>query len=221
MLTRVAGYMTRSKGWLNWGWNWIIDDGLARVGAFRSVYPAKLRAAAADLQKRLLDTLAVGMSRIQRKGTKNAEPHVVRQEKMAPPESNPRTRLPRTNGRWEGEPGNGTWYPDNPEAKSVLGGDGVPFKDGRPDFSQWSKGEIEFEPGVLNGGEADFTRVYEQIREAKGLPSNNAARQYLLDVGLTPHHHSDTSIQFIPSDLHGNIPHIGSASDMRNNFRWP
>ena len=85
MLTRVVSYMTRSKGWLSWGWNRIIDDGLARVAAFRSVYPAKLRAAAADLQKRLLDTLAVGMSRIQRKGTKNAQPHVVRQEKMAPP----------------------------------------------------------------------------------------------------------------------------------------
>jgi len=76
--------MTRSKGWLSWGWNRIIDDGLARVGAFRSVYPAKLRAAAADLQRRLLDTLAVGMSRIQRKATKNAEPHVVTQEKMVP-----------------------------------------------------------------------------------------------------------------------------------------
>jgi len=85
MLTRVVSYMTRSRGWLSWGWNRIIDDGLARVGAFRSVYPAKLRAAAADLQKRLLDTLAVGMTRIQREATKNAAPHVVRQEKVAPP----------------------------------------------------------------------------------------------------------------------------------------
>src|SRR6056297_327102 len=85
MLTRVVSYMTRSRGWLSWGWNRIIDDGLARVGAFRSVYPAKLRGAAADLQKRLLDTLAVGMTRIQRKATKNAAPHVVRQEKVAPP----------------------------------------------------------------------------------------------------------------------------------------
>ena len=87
MMSRVVSYMSRSRGWLSWGWNRIIDDGLARVAAFRSVYPAKLRAAAADLQKRLLDTLAVGMSRIQRKATKNAEPHVVRQEKVAPPAS--------------------------------------------------------------------------------------------------------------------------------------
>ena len=85
MMSRVVSYMSRSRGWLSWGWNRIIDDGLARVGAFRSVYPAKLRAAAADLQRRLLDTLAVGMTRIQRKATKNAAPHVVRQERVAPP----------------------------------------------------------------------------------------------------------------------------------------
>ncbi|MFV0379201.1 MAG: HNH endonuclease [Anaerorhabdus sp.] len=33
--------------------------------------------------------------------------------------------------------------------------------------------------------------------------------------GLTPHHTSTTSIDLIPTDLHGNIPHIGSASDLR------
>ncbi|WP_227272594.1 HNH endonuclease [Roseobacter weihaiensis] len=158
------------------------------------------------------------MSRIQRKSTKNADPHVVKQEKVAPPESNPRTRLPRSNGRWEGEPGNGTWYPDNPDAKSVLGDEGVPFKNGRPDFSQWSKGELEFEPNVLDGSDTDFTRVYEQVRQAGNLPSNNAAKEYLKQVGLTPHHHSDTVIQLIPTKLHKNIPHIGSASDMRMNF---
>ncbi|WP_208349846.1 HNH endonuclease [Pseudaestuariivita rosea] len=92
----------------------------------------------------------------------------------------------------------------------------MPFENGRPDFSRWSKGELEFEPGVLDGSSQDFTRVYEQVKNAKGLPSNDAARQYLRDIGLTPHHHSDTLIQLIPTKLHGNVPHIGSASDMRS-----
>lgn len=126
-----------------------------------------------------------------------------------------RTRLPRTNGRWDGQPGNGTWYPDNADARSILGDSGVPFRDGRPDFSSWSRGEIEFEPGILNGGASDFTRVYEQIKVAKGLPSNHAAQQYLRNAGLTPHHLNGTVIQLIPTKLHGNIPHIGSASDLR------
>lgn len=30
---------------------------------------------------------------------------------------------------------------------------------------------------------------------------------------------SSTVIQIIPTDLHGNIPHIGSASDMRGGFK--
>jgi len=87
MMSRVVCYMTEAKTFLGGltGWNGLINDALAKVAAFRAAAPAKLRGAAADLQKRLLDTLAVGMSRIQRKATKNAEPHVVRQEKMAPP----------------------------------------------------------------------------------------------------------------------------------------
>ena len=30
---------------------------------------------------------------------------------------NPRTRLPRRNGQWKGEPGNGKWYSDKPQVK--------------------------------------------------------------------------------------------------------
>ena len=36
-------------------------------------------------------------------------------------------------------------------------------------------------------------------------------------MGWTPHHLSNNVIILVPTDLHGNIPHIGSASDMRNN----
>jgi len=82
-MIRVTGYMQNARGRLSRG-DARIDAGLTKLAAFRAAAPAKLREAAADLQKRLLDTLAVGMTRIQRKGTKNAEPHVVRQEKMAP-----------------------------------------------------------------------------------------------------------------------------------------
>ena len=83
-MIRVTGYMQNARGRLSRG-DARIDAGLTKLAAFRAAAPAKLRGAAADLQKRLLDTLAVGMSRIQRKATKNAAPHVVRQEKMAPP----------------------------------------------------------------------------------------------------------------------------------------
>ena len=125
--------------------------------------------------------------------------------------------MPRSNGHWEGEPGNGLWYSDIDEVKAITGGEGIPFVNGRPDFSKWSKGELIFEKDVLNGTKDDFNKVYTRIKEQSGgsITSNNGAREFLSMMELTPHHYSNTIIQLIPTSLHGNIPHIGSASDMR------
>ncbi|XOQ15210.1 MAG: LXG domain-containing protein [Shouchella clausii] len=128
---------------------------------------------------------------------------------------NPTTRLPRTNGKWEGEPGNGKWYSDKPEVKNITNGEGVEFINGRPNFSPWSEGDIVFEKGKLTGTPNDFSLVYEQIQHQYNLPSKNAAKKLLKQAGVTPHHKSNTVIELIPTDLHGNIPHIGSASDLR------
>ncbi|MCK1998491.1 T7SS effector LXG polymorphic toxin [Psychrobacillus psychrodurans] len=128
---------------------------------------------------------------------------------------NPKTRLPRTNGKWEGEPGNGKWNSDKPEVRSVTNGKGVEFIDGRPNFSPWSKGSIKFKEGMLDGSKNDFNLVYEKIIQLKGFKSQNQAKFWLKEKGLTPHHKSSTEIELIPTDLHGNIPHIGSASDLR------
>ena len=131
---------------------------------------------------------------------------------------NPKTRLPRTNGKWEGKPGDGKWYSNKPEVNKVTNGHGVEFKNGKPDFSPWSKGDIDFEPGQLNGTDKDFSLVYEKIQKQYKLPSKNAAKNLLKKIGVTPHHKTPTKIELIPSDLHGNIPHIGSASDLRGGF---
>jgi hypothetical protein len=130
-----------------------------------------------------------------------------------------RTRLPRTRGKWgpdgRGVPGESNWYSEIPEVNEITGGRPIPFSNGRPDFSEWSKGVIKFEPGALDGSQADFKAVYLKIQEAKGLDSPNAAKQLLRQLSLTPHHLDSETIQLIPSSLHGNIPHIGSASDLR------
>ncbi|MDL4842632.1 HNH endonuclease [Aquibacillus rhizosphaerae] len=128
---------------------------------------------------------------------------------------NPKTRLPRTNGKWDGELGNGKWYSDKPEVKSVTNGKGVEFIDGRPNFTPWSKGSIKFKEGMLDGSKNDFNLVYEKIMQLKGFRSQNQAKSWLKEKGLTPHHKSSTEIELIPIDLHANIPHIGSASDLR------
>ncbi|MEK3953169.1 hypothetical protein [Psychrobacillus sp. FSL K6-1464] len=94
---------------------------------------------------------------------------------------NPRTRLPRNNGHWGGEPGNGKWYSDKPEVISITNGEGVEFAKSRPNFTPWSEGNIVFEKGKLTGSNDDFSIVYEKIQ-------------------------------------HGNVPHIGSASDLRGGY---
>ncbi len=131
---------------------------------------------------------------------------------------NPTTRLPRTNGKWEGEPGNRKWYSDKPEVKIITNGEGVEFINGRPNFSPWSEGDLVFEKGKLTGTANDFSLVFEQIQHQYKLPSKNAAKKLLKQAGVTPHHKSSTVIELIPTDLHGNIPHIGSVSDLRGGY---
>ena len=133
-------------------------------------------------------------------------------------EANPKTRLPRTDGRWEGEPGNGKWYSTKPKVLKVTKGEPVVFKNGRPNFTSWSVGSLIFKKGELAGTREDFGKVYEYLKEKYKFNSKNEAKNWLRDNGLTPHHLSDTEIQLVPTDLNDGIPHIGSASDMRGGF---
>jgi hypothetical protein len=50
-----------------------------------------------------------------------------------------------------------------------------------------------------------------------GFSSQKAAQDWLKPNKITLHHESSSKIQLVPSDLHGNIPHMGSASELRNN----
>ncbi|MBO1580123.1 hypothetical protein [Bacillus sp. XF8] len=88
-------------------------------------------------------------------------------------------RLPRTDGKWVGEPGNGKWYSHKEPVKKVTGGKPVEFKNDRPNCIPWSKGTIKFKPGQLNGTRKDFDLVYAKIRKIKGLKSNNVAKEWL------------------------------------------
>lgn len=125
-----------------------------------------------------------------------------------------KTRLPRTNGRWEGEPGNSNWFSDLSEVNAITKGEPIPFKNGYPDYSKWSKGNLKFEN--LDGTYKDFDKVYQRIAEIKDLPNKTAAKNYLSEKGLTPHHYQEgKTIQLIPRVLN-EIPHSGGASLLRN-----
>ncbi|WP_416807561.1 T7SS effector LXG polymorphic toxin [Bacillus safensis] len=131
---------------------------------------------------------------------------------------NPRTRLPRSNGRWEGVPGNGKWYSDNPKVKAVTGGKPVEFIDNRPNFTPWEKGRLHFKEGKLTGEKSDFSLVYKKLKKQYGFKSQHEAKEWLVKVKLTPHHLDNKTIQLVPTDLHKNVPHIGAASDLRGGY---
>lgn len=127
--------------------------------------------------------------------------------------NNKSKRLPRSNGHWDGVPGESNWYSDLPEVNAITNGEPIPFKNGYPDYSKWAKGAFTFSD--LDGTYKDFDRVYERIAQVKKLPSKTAAKNYLKEKGLTPHHHQDgKTIQLVPTVLN-NIPHAGGASVLR------
>ncbi|MEC1668455.1 T7SS effector LXG polymorphic toxin [Bacillus mojavensis] len=133
--------------------------------------------------------------------------------------ANPKTRLPRTKGRWEGTPGNSKWYSDKPEVNAVTKGKPIVFKDNRPIFTPWSKGTIKFKKGELTGENSDFAKVYKRIKKMKGFKTQAEAEDWLkYTAKLTPHHLDNKTIQLIPTALHKNVPHIGSASDLRRGY---
>jgi RHS repeat-associated protein len=123
-------------------------------------------------------------------------------------------RLPQ-NGTWSGPPGNSDFIPRNPKALGVPQGTRIPFSNGYPDFSQWSKGSVSV-PG-LNGSHAnDMPLIWAAVAKQQGLPSANAGRNWLAAQSLTPHHAGGDCVQLVPKALHGGVRHTGGAWALRN-----
>lgn len=124
-------------------------------------------------------------------------------------------RLPKTNGEWvEGTPGNGLWKSNKPEVNAITNNEPIPFSNGRPDFSKWKVGD-DLKVDGMTGADSDFPKIYDKLKQEYGFRTQKEVKEWLSQQGLTPHHLDDKTVQLIPTDLHGNIPHKGSASDMR------
>lgn len=114
------------------------------------------------------------------------------------------TRLP-ADGKWSnGSKGNGNWTPDpaSDRAKGIneiTGGKPVKYKDGYPDFSEYSEHTVKIDMKGNHG--SDFTKANQEA----GLDST--------PKGMTWHHHQDgTTMQLVPQKLHNNAPHTGGNS---------
>ena len=107
------------------------------------------------------------------------------------------------NGKWQGERGDGTWVPSD-------GSPPVKYKNGFPDYSPFSKGDVDI---PMRGDRTkDSDNADKAMREKLGDPHWERPRDY------TWHHHENgTTMQLIPKSIHATgegatTPHMGGAA---------
>jgi hypothetical protein len=133
-------------------------------------------------------------------------------------------RLPK-DGVWTGEPGHSYFIPDNPSALGLKPGEVVPFRNGRPMFTKWRKGDRYTANQKLEGDgpvdKATFERTLRDLFNSQGKKphgqewTRESVRNWLRDQGLTPHHSGGNTFELIPTGLHEGIRHTGGAADIR------
>ncbi|MCK3655395.1 hypothetical protein A4G19_06410 [Pasteurellaceae bacterium Macca] len=144
--------------------------------------------------------------------------------------------LPKENGEWSGKEGDSVWKPDedfipkkdNPneltweEIKDKYDIDGIPFKDGEPDFSEVKVGEVEIEDFTSdrskNFPQADAKLAETWTKEGKDgkVWTAQEVKVYRQQNGYTWHECKDCkTMQLVPKEVHNNIPHSGGISEAK------
>lgn len=135
-------------------------------------------------------------------------------------------------GRYDGERGNSNWIPD----KAVIPGDRhgtnvehqtwevllnkydvekIPFKNGEPDFSEVSKGTVEIDEFTTDR-DANFDQADECLAKQKGCDPDEVLA-WRTENKYTWHEcRNCTTMEKVPREIHGNIPHSGGISNAKN-----
>ena len=160
-------------------------------------------------------------------------PRMARPERTS--DVQPKTMLPRTEGKWSGEAGNSDWHPNpesippdkngtNPEHKTweeilkEYNIDHIPYKDGYPDFSEICKGQVEIDDFTDNR-KANFTQADEKLAEQRGCTPEEV-KKWREEHGYTWHECEDCrTMQKVPTEVHGNVSHSGGISVYKSQHR--
>ncbi len=137
---------------------------------------------------------------------------------------------PVENGKWvEGERGDGKWIPEgehvpgkaNPENQTwdeILDEydiEDVVFKDGEPDFTPVSKGDVEIKEFSTTRSD-NFDKADMALAEQRGCNPEDVQR-WRKENGYTWHEKGDMkTMQKVPSKVHNNIPHQGGIAAAKN-----
>ncbi|SFC99657.1 HNH endonuclease [Clostridium uliginosum] len=136
-------------------------------------------------------------------------------------------------GTWDGERGNSNWYPDRdhiPESRYAnpdgltwgeildkYGIDSIPFKDGKPDFSEVSKGTVEIDDFSSRryGKGGNFDQATEKLAEERGC-TKEEVKDWMKENKYTWHERSDCkTMEKVPNEVHGNVRHSGGVSEAK------
>ena len=138
---------------------------------------------------------------------------------LPPKRQPPSGRLPRSGGSWEGARGEGIWRPSKPMVlKDGTKIERVIYRDGKPVFDEWSKGEVT----IAITGDPKFDQP-QAIRawHANGggiIPPDHMFHHDGLITETIRYKGAAVTVgrmQLIPSGLN-RVPHIGSASMARD-----
>jgi hypothetical protein len=130
-----------------------------------------------------------------------------------------------TGGTWSGTRGHSEWQSDDPRVLSITKGKPIKFTNGKVDLEPWAKAKAYIK--VTGDHEVDVARANAALARQKGWlrkqggrmdPKAAAADRYMKAEGLTWHHvpgAQEGKMLAVPTVLHDNVPHIGSASEAR------
>ncbi len=145
--------------------------------------------------------------------------------------------VPTNNGKWKGIRGNSKWIPNrkfipkkhnkpNDTWGTILNRyniDGIVYKNGHPDFSSISKGNVTISNFSTNryGPGGNFEQADEALaalRTRKGKPCSGVeVRIWRKENNYTWHEEMDCmSMKKIPLEIHGNMAHDGGVAIKKN-----
>jgi hypothetical protein len=172
------------------------------------------------------DAAAIRVKRAAKKGEDLGEEIIQR----CPMEVNRYgTHTPKKGWEGSGERGNGPWNPSKSgmdqdklkEIESVTQGKPINFKEGYPDFSEYTykakgvdgkeiSGEVEIEMSRTGNRSDDFSRARQAMSQKTGIANFHEDD---LPGEWTWHHSEDgATMQLVPSSLHKNVSHSGGIS---------
>jgi hypothetical protein len=141
-------------------------------------------------------------------------------------------RLPRSEGGWDGEPGNSPWVSSNPEVYRITGGEPVDYVHGEPVLRPYAEEQVVL-TAMTGGDTADFGAARRGLMRQYPGRWRNVTHVEAWEHGGTPdllgsslaeqhtwHHEPDVeTMSLVPTALHGNLPHTGGASAARGGAR--